>query len=457
MEKFIQHAMPAAAYDSSARDPPPRCHPGTRLITVGRARFFIEDPRYDKRLLWFVGPAGVGKSAIMQTIAETTRNLGASIFFSVNSKDEDRRDDPSKVFTTLAFQIAVKHPSYREHIRQKVAANPALPKTSMTTQFEEFIVEPFVNSGVYQESKPLLILLDGLDECRDLSAQCEILEHVTRFTRVHPSAPLLWIVASRPEPHITSFFSNPNIIQTFVKEEVPVDSNEGREGVERFLRKELEKIRTAYISLSDLPRWPEEHAFLKLAAASTGLFVYAATIIRFIGDPEYRNPEDQLQLVLEVIDEIPLDPMNGETDPMAQLNMLYERVLSRIPARSFPNTQKLLLLSGLIPNGSDNCPPLRFACNWLGMTRQSAYAALDQLHSLLKIPSPTQAASQPIQVHHKSFRDYLSRRFPNSLQEAKALEIECALRVLNDIPEGMHYLFHNDDMKSRNIFKVSGI
>lgn len=162
-------------------------------------------------------------------------------------------------------------------------------------------------------------------------------------------------------------------------------------------------------------------------------------------------------MVLEVIDEVPLDPMNGKTNLMAQLNALYECVLSHIPACSFPNTQRLLLVSGLISNGSDDCPALCFACNWLGMTCQNAYAALDQLHSLLKIPSPTEAASQPIQVYHKSFQDYLSRKLPDSLQKAKALEIECAFWLMKDIPEGMHYLFHNNDMESINISKVSGI
>ncbi|KAF9440387.1 hypothetical protein P691DRAFT_620084, partial [Macrolepiota fuliginosa MF-IS2] len=70
MKELEEYTIRGTEFDSSERDPPPRCHPGTRLKIVKQIQEFFDDYRNGKRLLWIVGPAGVGKSAIMQTLAE---------------------------------------------------------------------------------------------------------------------------------------------------------------------------------------------------------------------------------------------------------------------------------------------------------------------------------------------------------------------------------------------------
>ncbi|KAF9441485.1 hypothetical protein P691DRAFT_683745, partial [Macrolepiota fuliginosa MF-IS2] len=60
---MLPYIIPGAEYNSAARDPPPRCHPDTR--TQIRAELY---KRFNDstRIVWMHGPAGVGKSAIMQ-------------------------------------------------------------------------------------------------------------------------------------------------------------------------------------------------------------------------------------------------------------------------------------------------------------------------------------------------------------------------------------------------------
>ncbi|KAF9442516.1 hypothetical protein P691DRAFT_765151, partial [Macrolepiota fuliginosa MF-IS2] len=60
MKELEKHTIPGAEFDSSERDPPPKCHPGTRLKIVERTQQFFGNYRDGKRLLWIVGPAGVG-------------------------------------------------------------------------------------------------------------------------------------------------------------------------------------------------------------------------------------------------------------------------------------------------------------------------------------------------------------------------------------------------------------
>lgn len=82
MKLLSEKIIPGTAHDSSARDPPARCHPGTRIKILGRITSWSYDEKRRKALLWLNDPAGVGKSAIIQFFAEhlvKAGRLGASI------------------------------------------------------------------------------------------------------------------------------------------------------------------------------------------------------------------------------------------------------------------------------------------------------------------------------------------------------------------------------------------
>ncbi|XP_006457417.1 hypothetical protein AGABI2DRAFT_212817, partial [Agaricus bisporus var. bisporus H97] len=335
MKELFKKTIPGAEYDSSDRSPPPRCHPGTRLAVIERCKAFIIN-RDREKLFWLVGFAGVGKSAIMQSVAELKSiHLGASIFFSVNG-----RIDGSKTITTLAYQLAVKHGLYRQFIQAEVTADPSLLQKSLSTQFNKLIIQPLINQRLITDSSRIAIIIDGLDECSGPRTQQELLGLILDACIIYPTSPLVWLIASRPEPHITSFFSQTRVTPALAKEEILVDSDEARLDVERFLREELNEIHKSSVSLTDLPRWPLEKDFLKLAKASDGLFAYASTVVKYIDDPVYGNPASQLRDVLGCID----TNQDGQTrNPMAQLDLLFDQIMSRIPADVMANTRKLLL------------------------------------------------------------------------------------------------------------------
>ncbi|KAG6808644.1 hypothetical protein H0H92_003420, partial [Tricholoma furcatifolium] len=75
LKALMDVSSPSAAFNSFQRDPPPRCHPGTCTEILGKITDWInqgisaDEPNCD-RILWVHGPAGSGKSAIAQTIAE---------------------------------------------------------------------------------------------------------------------------------------------------------------------------------------------------------------------------------------------------------------------------------------------------------------------------------------------------------------------------------------------------
>ncbi|KAF9449003.1 hypothetical protein P691DRAFT_759403 [Macrolepiota fuliginosa MF-IS2] len=439
MIRLMEHTIPGAAFNDSARNPPPRCHPGTRLAVLRRAQNFFANPQSNKKLLWIVGPAGVGKSAIMQSLAEKVSSvnsnvvLGASLFFSVNG-----RNDGSKTLTTLAYQISVHDPSYRQFIRDELMNDPKLLEKSLLTQFNKFIVEPFAQQVVHGSHKRFLILIDGLDECDSNDTQCELLGLISFFCLRYPRAPLVWIIASRPEPHITAYFSRTGIALLYDKEDILINSDEARADVERYLRDELGKLRPKYPALASVAQWPSEHDFLKLSASADGLFAFASTAVRFIDDPASGNPVSQLKQVLKAIDNIPSQLRDGNIHPMSRLDALYAHILSRVPPYVLPMTKKLLL--GL--DNDNNSFVFSTLCDWLGLTPDIGYGALHHLHSLLRVPKPEMAYIHKLKALHKSFSDYLrnperSEMFQDYTSQWKELEFQCGLRILNEVLDGV--------------------
>jgi len=350
---------------------------------------------------WVVSPAGVGKSAVMRIVAEKVPEgvIFALIFLSVNG-----RQDGSKTIVTIAYQFAVKCEPYRHFIRDEIAKDPSLARKALSVQFQKFIVEPFIHRRLFGLSRRFLILIDGLDECNNLITQQELLRLISDFCLSNTASPIAWIVASRPEPHITSFFDDTQVASVYTQEEMVVDSEEACEDVQRYLRDELNKIKLAYPTPQRKQRWPSEHQFTKIATAASGLFAYASTVVRFIGDPLYGDPAAQLDDVLAAIDGGPMDDTSGTNGPLAQLDILYGRILSRLPEKVMVNTKRLLLLC-LGSNWTGES--LRMQCNLLGFTEDAAYGAIRHLYSVVKISDPEKADDEPIEFIHKSFKDYL--------------------------------------------------
>ncbi|KAF9441450.1 hypothetical protein P691DRAFT_799501 [Macrolepiota fuliginosa MF-IS2] len=232
-----------AEFDSP--DHCPSCHPETRLDITHNIQSWMYNLARKHKILWLHGPAGVGKSAILQTIAETasratTSILGATLFFSCPNS----RDNPKCVFITIAHRLAVRYPLYRQCVVGLLTIDPQLVGGSLAEQFETFIVQPFgVERLLDDHHDTVLILLDGLDECDGEEAQCEIILLISRFVLQYPTSPLIWLIASRPEPHIEDSFSEGELQRAYGQMRVLVDSDQGRRDVETYLRDNFAKIR----------------------------------------------------------------------------------------------------------------------------------------------------------------------------------------------------------------------
>ncbi|XP_006462769.1 hypothetical protein AGABI2DRAFT_119611 [Agaricus bisporus var. bisporus H97] len=397
-ELLSRHIIPGAAHDSSARDPPPQCHPGTRIKINERIMAWFYDERKRELILWIYGPAGVGKSAIVQTIAEAlaiSKCLGASVFFS----RPNGRNNSRSVFITIAYQLAVHIEPYCAFISDKLASDPELVNKGMKEQFRAFIVEPFVQAKIGSGGKTWSILLDGLDELDEQRWQREIIRLVTTFVLEYPEVPLVWVISSRPEPHISNTFKQKQTISSYWEEYVPVDSPEACQDVERYLRSSFETIRQDFPHI--IPKdWPDEMKIVTFAYAASGLFAFADVAVRFIGDPRHADPVTRLEDVLSVIDGSGVSSVDDQ--PFAHLDAMYTRILTSIPSKTWPTTQRLL---GTIFVFYGTLASAKALSVTLSLELSKIYSSMNDLYSVLDIPLDD-VYSQLV-FHHASFVEFL--------------------------------------------------
>ncbi|KIL64912.1 hypothetical protein M378DRAFT_59408, partial [Amanita muscaria Koide BX008] len=131
---------------------------------------WIDNPIVIEQIIWLHGPASIGKTAMALEIARQEKVV-ATFFFN---RSDANRSDGNRLFTTLAWQLAVSIPDIKIHIIHSINKYPDLPRKRIEDQFEYLVVQTFaamkkVTSAVQPSS--LVIIIDGIDECADTRLQ----------------------------------------------------------------------------------------------------------------------------------------------------------------------------------------------------------------------------------------------------------------------------------------------
>ncbi|KAJ7660321.1 hypothetical protein DFH06DRAFT_1326451 [Mycena polygramma] len=436
LDILYRRVLEDAMHNSAERPPDPACHPGTRESVLHTLRAWSrDDTRLDDRnpetrwpisrglsvvdhlatrrqacspgahLLWLHGSAGMGKSAIAQTFAAECQEdgiLGASFFF--------RRGDPGRgnwkgLFPTLAYQLAASYPEFGNALRQAVERGQA-----MRHQFQKLIVAPFEQTPPL--SAPLIIVIDGLDECADHDVQTILLKLVIEGLRTG-AFPVRVLLASRPEAHLREVFEEPANFDVCRHLELDADTS-AYDDIRRYLWAEFSRIHACYTSRG-IPLengWPAEDAINHLVYKSSGTFIYVTTVVRYIDD-EYSHPTERLNSVLA------LDPHST-----APLDTLYSQVLSNVPNRSIV---RRVLHAVLRPSCGD--PEIIDAA--LNLGAGSSRLALRGLHAIVSVP-PVRAlgcedCTEEVELLHASLGDFLRDPMCSLDFFVDTLELNCAL------------------------------
>ncbi|KAH7176198.1 hypothetical protein EDB81DRAFT_850169, partial [Dactylonectria macrodidyma] len=403
-EKIVFERLPVAkgaSYDSQAEEHNPTCLPNTRVKLLKDVSRWIDDPE-SKTIFWLNGMAGTGKSTISRTVARSRSqcgDLGASFFFK---RGETDRGNLAKFVPTLARQLASNNPAIAPHIKNAIDVDFAIVGKAVREQFDKLVLEPL--SKITQTSKTpssLVIVIDALDEC-ERDADISLLINLFSYAQ-SPQLPRLRVfVTSRPDiPIRLGFGAIEDCYQGLVLQEIPhhiVESD-----IFTFLVDELRKIRDSFnITVGDerkLPSdWPDESTLQRLVTMAMPLFIFAATVCRFINDRNCGSPRTQLHKVLS----------HGSRSHGSKLHLTYGPVLSsQLAGVSKYDREQIIkdfsLVVGTLVTLASPLSVLALS-RLLDVSPDIVDERLDTLHSVLSVPSMRDSPVRPL---HLSFRDYL--------------------------------------------------
>jgi hypothetical protein len=397
--------MPEAAVDSSFRDPPPRCHPGTRVRINNYLEQWLDDSQRQHDITWLFSPAGTGKSAVAQTFAEFCagrKRLGAAFFFS-SPNNRDRSE--TVVPTIIAYQLSTHCLAYKMVIAHVLSDDPHLLHKAPRVQFKQLIVDPlsFLQFQNHESvRRPFLVALDGLDECAGDKAQKEFIGMISEVVRLKRGFPILWLICSRPEPHLSHAFSR---VSECNRKELELNK-EYRNDIEKYLRDGFAELKDEYSDIMPFT-WPSNRQFMRVLQICSAPFVVASVVLKYAGDPQLGNPVKRLEKLLSSFG----CPVIQDQHPLSILDLLYTQILEDIPEETYSATRRILSFLIYLPRGFETegitAPSCQVLCNLLRIDQSTCYAAFRRLHSLYYIPPPEHVTNKRIYCYHASFDEYI--------------------------------------------------
>ncbi|CUA72683.1 Envelope glycoprotein B [Rhizoctonia solani] len=395
-----------------------KCTPNTREQVLIDLKAWKDKPD-GQNVCWISGMAGTGKTTITNTLCATldqNYELGAS-FFCTRSIPACR--DVKHILPTIAYQLARFSDPFRGALVQVLDRDPDVHTKEPRTQFQRMILEPLHSVRGSLPTK-IVIVIDALDECNDGKGVEQILEVLGEKAS---GLPVKFLVSSRPEYHIRDKIGKS--IQEAQVTLHELDKQMVKSDIETYLSAEL----------SSLPIALTEKQFKSLVERAGLLFIYAATVIRYITDID-ADPLERLDTVLQAPNPT-LDTSNGTEE----IDGLYSSVLTS--AFSNPRLTRLekqrreLVLHTVVC--AKEPLTVEALAGLLGLTSIQVVAALRPLWSVLHVSGPD--AIDRVNILHSSFPDYMHNPIRSGqfackaeLHHGKLAEL-CFRRIGQNIPQ----------------------
>ncbi|KAJ7603235.1 hypothetical protein FB45DRAFT_882233 [Roridomyces roridus] len=292
------------------------CMPGTRKALLEQIQQWLLS-RDLPNILWIKGFPGSGKSALSRTLVENTKARGilVSSFFE---RDGDAFMSPSSMVRKLSADLADGLPAFRDALLEDLQTRGTVDwsTASIADQFHRLVEKPLRSLA---PETPVVIVLDALDECGGLEKhrlqdQRDVLEIVEKWGTFSPSFRL--VVTSREEPSMSEVLGP---ISTVF--ELSLGTDQAISDIETLLKREFRRIAKRYYLPSS---WPARSEIEALARRANRLFVWAATLIKFVDGVD---AEIKLHQILA-----------GEVNLRGDITELYQMILK---ISFYPEGQKL--------------------------------------------------------------------------------------------------------------------
>ncbi|KAL4947065.1 hypothetical protein BDW69DRAFT_128464 [Aspergillus filifer] len=394
MLKELLHAVEEASFDSYRTEDEGECLQGTRtelLAEISGWGGSLSSPC----IFCLEGMAGTGKSTISRTAAAKFCRQGilaASFFFKRGAGNQGKA---RRLFSTIAWQLASTIPSFAAKVQRAVDREPDISTKTIEKQFEQLLLQPLLDFRPSELGKPCyVIIIDALDECEGDGDVETILGLLPTVMEVQ-SISLRFFLTSRPEHAALLGFRRLQgkdrqylVLHTIPEPIITRD-------ISLFLEHRFSKLREKQHSLPE--GWPGKDRLQKLVTIAIPLFIFAATVCRFLEDKDW-SPEKRLVEFLA-------DPATRSASEMERtyLPILHQLLKGRTKSDSNTLKQELREIVGVIvllarPLSVNSLTTL------LDKEKSTIEARVKSFRSVLSVPEDDDI---PVTTLHLSFRDFL--------------------------------------------------
>ncbi|SJL17586.1 uncharacterized protein ARMOST_21138 [Armillaria ostoyae] len=362
------------------------CTQGTRVATINMMVSWIA--QCDGRTLWCKGLAGTGKSSLMGTLHEllTTNIGGRSRLAAFIRYDRIEYSKASTLITSIAYALGMFDDRIGRAISLVVQTLPSVVTLPPSAQFQFLLRNPLESLPDIGDGGPLVVIIDVLDECDISNDMLAVLAEgfglKLSFMRL--------IISSRPVHRITMVFEGRDCMYPL---HLDTSSESINRDIQFYLGREFATIRDDAFQ----EKCKALDAVNELTARASGLFIWAATVARFVhAFPgisrlqallDTNIPSDATE-ALTTLYRTALGTLMSEPGANADIKKYVRSVLGAVLVTQTPPGMTEDVLDNVVLLG-EGSPPSRHIVSMLG-----------------SVLSP-ETKDSPIRLIHKSLDDFL--------------------------------------------------
>ncbi|CAE6396550.1 unnamed protein product [Rhizoctonia solani] len=285
------------------------------------------------------------------------------------------------------LELARFSPAFRAKLCAVLNEDPDAGKLNVVQQFEKLIIQPM---GTAKDAIPdiIVVVIDALDECDDNYSVRLLLDILLKYAE---ELPLKFFVASRPEHAIRERMVSQGGAERAIVHLHDIEQSIVEEDIKKYLTE----------SLSGMKPPPLLQQIDQLAKRSRNLFIYAATVVRYI------HPEDvhvdsnaRLKSMLASIG----DPRAIAENRYEDLDRLYTTVLGAVFHARLDSTEKQRMERVLWTIVCAREPmTVATIASLASLDNDQVWAALQSLRSVVHVPENNALIS----TLHASFPEYM--------------------------------------------------
>ncbi|KAG8717456.1 hypothetical protein FRC09_014240 [Ceratobasidium sp. 395] len=258
------------------------CTPDTRLDVMKLLRDWAQDSK-SKRVYWLNGMAGTGKTTIAYSLCSELERAGqlAGSFFCLRQLPSCR--NAGVILPSIAYQLALSSRPYRYELSGTLERDPDAHNQPVDRQFHSLIAAP-LRKVRRQLRGDLVLVIDALDECTDGDSVGRMLS--TLLAEV-VDLPIKIFFTSRPNSEILNQMKSEQGHN--VRSELHLHALERsvvQSDIKTYLETELSALCLEPTTLDEL------------VERSGVLFIYAATVVRYVRHTSLARSNERLKRIL---------------------------------------------------------------------------------------------------------------------------------------------------------------